>query len=240
MRRKDREITDGNEVVAIVMKNKTCHIAMVDDGMPYVVPMSYGCGFENGRLTLYFHSAKEGRKIDILHKNPTVCFDICVEKEITIDSENSCHSGRFYESVIGFGHVEFIEDVQEKCNALSRLMHTQSNGGHFTFDEKAASSVCVFKIVVEELTGKRKSPKPPEKSPQEISTDSDNGENGLPPKPVYPAFTNFHKDILIIDDDDLKKWTKTEHFSKFEPQFKLKRDTLWENHSIRRFLKATR
>ncbi|MBQ7079083.1 MAG: pyridoxamine 5'-phosphate oxidase family protein [Fibrobacter sp.] len=159
MRRKDREITDRNEVIAIVQRNKTCHIAMVDNGMPYVVPMSYGSEFENGSLTLYFHSAKEGRKIEVLRKNPNVCFDISVEKEITIDSEKPCHSGRFYESVIGFGHVEFIEDIQEKCEALSRLMHTQSNGGHFTFDEKAANAVCVFKIVVDEFTGKRKVPK---------------------------------------------------------------------------------
>ncbi len=136
---------------------------MVDDGTPYVVPMSYGFSYENDKLTLYFHSAKEGRKIDILKKNPKVSFDICVEKEIVIDDGNACRSGRFYESVIGFGHVEFIEDIPAKCKALTYLMQRQSNGRHFEFNEKAANSVCVFKILVDEFTGKRKAPQSPQK-----------------------------------------------------------------------------
>ena len=161
MRRKDREITDIQDILGIVKRNTTCNIAMVDNGMPYVVPMSYGFSYENDKLTLYFHSAKDGRKIDVLRRNPNVSFSICVEKNIVIDDEQPCRSGRFYESVIGFGHVEFIEDIPEKCKALTHLMQRQSNGKHFEFNEQAANSVCVFKILVDEFTGKRKAPQPP-------------------------------------------------------------------------------
>ena len=219
MRRKDREITDVQDILGIVKKCTTCHIAMVDNSMPYVVPMSYGFSYENDKLTLYFHSAKEGRKIDILRKNPNVSFSICVEKQIVIDDKQPCRSGRFYESVIGFGHVEFIEDIAGKCEALTYLMQRQTNGKHFEFNEHAANSVCVFKILVDEFTGKRKAPQPPQiksQIPEFMEKCGAKFEDGFyiteenssygynyvsPKKPKYPAYTDFHKDILIIDDD---------------------------------------
>jgi nitroimidazol reductase NimA-like FMN-containing flavoprotein (pyridoxamine 5'-phosphate oxidase superfamily) len=42
MIRKDREVTDINSIEEILKQCKTCHVAMVDDGLPYVVPLSYG------------------------------------------------------------------------------------------------------------------------------------------------------------------------------------------------------
>jgi len=40
MRRKDREVTDINEIEEILNQCKTCHVAMVDSGAPCVVPLS--------------------------------------------------------------------------------------------------------------------------------------------------------------------------------------------------------
>ena len=74
MRRKDREVTDQAAIQAILDKAQVLHLAMIDGDRPYVVPMHYGYTLENGRLTLYLHSAKEGRKLDILSKNSAVAF----------------------------------------------------------------------------------------------------------------------------------------------------------------------
>ena len=82
MRRKDREVTDICGIEEILRQCKTCHVAMVDDGAPYVVPLSYGYQMlDDGRLALYFHSAKEGRKLDILRRNSRLCFEIANEGE---------------------------------------------------------------------------------------------------------------------------------------------------------------
>lgn len=154
MRRKDREITDINEIRDIVEKCKVCHLAMIDDGKPYAVPLNFGYTIDGNTLTLYFHSAKEGRKIDILKKNSTVCFDMLCEGKLgkIIDP---CNSGYYFECVMGFGSAEFVDNVEEKCRALSLLVKHQSNQD-FEFNEKQAEAVCVFKVSTNDFTGKRK------------------------------------------------------------------------------------
>ena len=58
MRRKDREITDFDEMMKIIAKCDTCRLALFDDEFPYIVPLNFGTDVEEGQLYLYFHSAK--------------------------------------------------------------------------------------------------------------------------------------------------------------------------------------
>ena len=154
MRRKDREVTDLNKIAKILDTCKTASIAMVDEGSPYVVPLSYGYEFMDNQLILYFHSAKEGRKLDILKKNPQVCFSVFSEGE-ALHAEIPCNSGYFYSSVIGNGEVVFLENSEEKTYALGK-MFTHQTGRAVIFTEEQAGTVCVFKVVSTEYTGKRK------------------------------------------------------------------------------------
>lgn len=154
MRRKDRAVTELVEIKKILDDCKTCHVAMVEDGRPYVVPLSYGYEIKEDSLILYLHSAKEGRKIDILQKNNAVCFAISSEGEPT-KAENPCNSGYYFSSIIGNGEVSFIEDVAKKCEALSYMFEHQA-GRKVNFTEVQADSVTVFKIVSKDFTGKRK------------------------------------------------------------------------------------
>jgi len=128
---------------------------MADGGSPYVVPLSFGYRFPaDDTLELYFHSAYEGRKIDILRKNSRVCFEISDEGE-PIHSENPCYSGYSYSSVIGFGEVLFITDTAEKCEGLS-VMFRRQTGRDVDFNESQAETVCVYKIVSKDFSGKKK------------------------------------------------------------------------------------
>lgn len=154
MRRKDREVTNINEVEEIIKQCKTCHIAMVDNGVPYVVPLNFGYVLNENTLTLYFHSAHEGKKIDILHINNKVCFEMSYEGQ-PVHAATPCNSGYYFSSIIGYGNVEFVEEVNEKCNALSLLMKHQADRS-VEFNEAQANSVCVFKIKSTDFTGKRK------------------------------------------------------------------------------------
>ena len=100
MRRNDRAVTDIRGVEEILRECKTCHVAMVDNGMPYVLPLSYGYKILDGNvLELYFHSALEGRKLDILRRNNKVCFELSIEGEL-VHSETPCNSGYYFSSVI--------------------------------------------------------------------------------------------------------------------------------------------
>jgi len=155
MRRKDREVTDIGEIEEILQKCMTCHMAMVDDNTPYVVPLSYGYSILDGNvLELYFHSALEGKKLEVLKRDSNVCFAISHEGE-PIYSDNPCNSGYYFSSVIGFGNAVFVNDPVEQCDALS-ILHKHQTGKDVQFKPEQAKNVCVFKIVSSDFTGKKK------------------------------------------------------------------------------------
>ena len=158
MRRKDKAVTDINGIEEILLQCKTCHVAMVDGDSPYVVPLSYGYKILDGNvLELYFHSAREGRKLDILRRNGKVCFEMAYEGE-AVHSETPCNSGYYFASVIGFGDAVFIDDTDEKREALS-VMFKHQTGREIVFTAEQAETVCVFKIVSTDFSGKKK-PRP--------------------------------------------------------------------------------
>lgn len=154
MRRKDREVKDINELLQIIDKCKVCRIGMQDKNGLYIVPMNFEYKYEHNQLVLYFHSAKEGRKIDALKENSNVCFEMDCDHRL-ITGDEACQYTYSYKSIIGSGKVVFIDDYDEKKLALSVLMRHQT-GHEFEFDNKMADRVCVFKIVAQEFTGKHR------------------------------------------------------------------------------------
>ena len=155
MRRKEREVTDRNEIEEILRQCKTCHVAMIDGEQPYVIPLSYGYRFlEDNTLELYFHAAREGRKMDVWAKNNLVCFVVSLEGE-PIHAETPCNSGYYFSSVMGYGEVIILQDTGEKCNALAVMFKHQSSID-VVFNESHLEKVCVFKIRSTDYTGKKK------------------------------------------------------------------------------------
>jgi len=152
MRRKDREVTGIQELIGIIDQCKICRIAMVDGAGLYIVPMNFGYAYDGNQLVLYFHCAKEGRKIDAMKQNPMVCFEMDCEHRL-IEGDNACSFAYSFKSVIGSGRAELVDDSEEKKTALSLLMKHQT-GREFSFDDKMAASVTVFKIIAQEFAGK--------------------------------------------------------------------------------------
>ena len=152
MRRKDREITDREEIRAILARARVMHLGLYDGEYPYVVPMHYGFTFEDGELTLYAHCAKEGRKLDLLLRDGRVFVEIDTD-EALVAAEKPCAWGALYASVMGRGRAALVADAEEKCRALSLLMKTQS-GQEFSFTPAMAEAVAVLRIDVEEYTAK--------------------------------------------------------------------------------------
>ncbi|MDR2803706.1 MAG: pyridoxamine 5'-phosphate oxidase family protein [Treponema sp.] len=161
MRRKDREIIDINEKIKIIDKNKVCRLALSENNQPYIVPLNYGYSFENNILTLFFHSAIEGKKLQIIKKNNSACFEIDCDSGL-IEGDEACKYSYAFKSVIGAGKIAVLETKDEKINGLNELMkHQTGRNETFKFDEKAVEHVTVYKLIVDEFTGKEK--KYPEK-----------------------------------------------------------------------------
>ena len=153
MRRTDREVTDNRQIQSIIEQAKVVHIGMIDNDRPYVVPMQYGFVFADGQLTLYVHCAKEGRKLDIIKKNPRVFIELETEAAIISGGDIPCKYGSEYASVMGDGTVVVVEDVAEKIFGLQLLMKTQT-GRDFEITAQMATSVTVLRIDVPHVTAK--------------------------------------------------------------------------------------
>lgn len=152
MTRREREITDINQITAILDRAKVLHLGLVDGDEPYVVPMNYGYLMNDGKLTVYLHGARRGRKIDVIKANPKVFFEaVC---GITpFEGDIACRYGIAYESVMAKGKAVIVEDVEEKKKAMSVLMKTQT-GKDFEFEDKMVAFVSVIRIDVENFTAK--------------------------------------------------------------------------------------
>lgn len=154
MRRTDREITAPEELWSILNSCKVCRLAMCDGEEPYIVPLNFGALWRHELPTLYFHCAGEGRKLQVLRKNPRVCFEMDCDHRL-VESEVPCGYGYGFRSLIGTGMTQTVTDTEEKKIALACLMRWQT-GRDFEITSAMADAVTVLRLDVEAMTGKRR------------------------------------------------------------------------------------
>lgn len=154
MRRADREVKDVNEMIEIMKRCDVCRLALNDDeGCPYILPLNFGLKVQEGKVTLYFHGAEKGKKYELIAKDNRAAFEMDCSHRL-VSSEETGHCTMEYESVIGKGKVEIVSD-EEKMEALT-IMTDFYHKEHFEFDIKAVPRTTAMKLVVEEMTGKRR------------------------------------------------------------------------------------
>lgn len=150
MRKTNQEITDEAIIEDILKGSAICRIAMIDDNIPYILPFNYGYS-DN---CIYIHSAPAGKKINLLKQNNKVCFEIEQQADI-VKNDVACKWDTTYRSVIGYGHVEIIEDFTEKKAGLEIIMKHNGFTGKIEFDEKEVKSLIILKLVILDITGKQ-------------------------------------------------------------------------------------
>ena len=148
MRREDKEIKDKNIIESIIKRAIVCRIALSENNIPYIVPVIFG--YKDN--CLYFHSATEGRKIDIIKQNNNVCFEFDIDQEL-VKSKNSCSCSMKYYSVIGFGKAFFIDDIEEKRMALNIIMKHYSINT-FEYSKNVIDNTAIIKVEIDSMTGK--------------------------------------------------------------------------------------
>lgn len=156
MRRSDREVKEFHEIVAIMEKCDVCRIALNDNGYPYILPLNFGMRVQEDQIELYFHSAMEGTKFELIQQDNRASFEMdCGHRLVTEMDRGNCTME--YESVIGQGHIEILSP-EETYNALCILMkhyHQET----FPFNQAIMPQTKVFKLVVEKITGKARKKK---------------------------------------------------------------------------------
>jgi nitroimidazol reductase NimA-like FMN-containing flavoprotein (pyridoxamine 5'-phosphate oxidase superfamily) len=149
MRRQEKAVLERSEIDAILRRATVVFISMCDHDRPYVVPMDFGYD----GVCLYLHSAREGRKVEILRKNPRVCFAAAPDHEI-VPGKTACAWTARYRSVVGEGVARFCESAEEKRRGLDALMSRYAKGP-FDYPDAALARTAVIKVEIMELSGKQ-------------------------------------------------------------------------------------
>lgn len=155
MRRKEREVKDFSRIQEFVGKTDVVRIAFFDEKFPYIVPVNFAPIWQGETLVLYIHGAKEGKKVELLGKNPNVAIEMDGGHELIEGKRNAAAYSYTYQSLIGFGEAEVIETLTEKKRALEKLMaHTAPHAEFDEIPEKMLALTGIIKITVPQYTMK--------------------------------------------------------------------------------------
>jgi nitroimidazol reductase NimA-like FMN-containing flavoprotein (pyridoxamine 5'-phosphate oxidase superfamily) len=152
IRRKEKEITDKNEMLAILEEAKYVVIAMCKDNEPYLATVSHG--LDRKQDCIYFHCAKEGKKIDILSKHNKVWGQALLDKGYI---QGSCD--QLYATTQFMGRVTFIDDMKEKRHALEVMIMALENDPKKVMDnqvtDESVKRVQIGRIDLDYMSGKK-------------------------------------------------------------------------------------
>jgi Predicted flavin-nucleotide-binding protein len=153
MRRSDREIRDRNDMIEVMKRCDICRLAFHDEEYPYIIPLNFGMRVKEGQIVLYFHGALEGKKYELMAKDNRAGFEMdCSHELIMEEVEGNCTMN--YECVMGHGRVEMVPE-EEKYEAL-RILMEHYHQEDFPFNRAVMPQTAVFRLKVEEMTGKRR------------------------------------------------------------------------------------
>lgn len=153
MRRKDRQITDPGQLETILRHAQCLRLGLVDHGLAYIVPMSFGMAREGDALCFYFHSAPEGKKIGLIEAAGVASFEADMDIRL-IQAEQACEFSSAYQSVMGHGKIEVLRDADEKRHALQVLMEHYTGKKAWTIPDPSLTGVVAIRLTVETMTGK--------------------------------------------------------------------------------------
>ena len=152
MRRKEREISDTGTIDRIIKKSDVCRIAIANDNIPYIVTMNFG--YSAGQYPkLYFHCANEGKKLEMIKKNNLVCFEMDTDHEI-YDGEKGCDWGMKYSSIVGYGEIFIVTEIDAKKKGLDCIMKHYGGERKYMYDERIIRRTTILRLDIKEIKGK--------------------------------------------------------------------------------------
>jgi nitroimidazol reductase NimA-like FMN-containing flavoprotein (pyridoxamine 5'-phosphate oxidase superfamily) len=148
--REDEFIESREEMEEILREEAWGCLGLTADGQSYVVPLNYG--YVDGKIL--FHCGLEGRKLDLIRKNPGVCFTVARQSGDVQDHPGGkpCHVDN--DSVICYGTARIVEDLDEReqlLNAFNRVFRPNAPW----LDRKRIAHCLAVEITIREMTGRR-------------------------------------------------------------------------------------
>ena len=155
VRRKDRQITDKAMIEKFLTEQSIIRIGYYDKGNDevYIVPLNYGYIVENDQYIFYMHGGKKGRKFELTKDGPKVGFEIDGHYELMRDDVACKHTAK-YQSIIGNGKIELINNIEDKKKAISIIMEHATGKTGFEYNQKMLEALGIYKLTATKLTCK--------------------------------------------------------------------------------------
>ncbi len=153
MRKIEKEITNREKINDILKRGKYTILSLCLDNEPYIVTLSYG--FDDKKNSLYLHTGNQGLKIDFIKKNPNICGTVIEDHGYKM---NQCSHA--YYSIVFWGKISVIEDLEEKKHAFNVLLnHLEENPDEikkrFLKKDTVYYDTCLLRLDIIEITGKK-------------------------------------------------------------------------------------
>lgn len=152
MRRKDREVTDFNQVKQIISECDTIRLGFQDGEYPYIVPMSFGYEIHNEQISFYVHGALVGRKAELMKKNKVCSFEMDCAHKLELIYEAKDVTMR-YKCIMGKATVELLEGA-DKQRAIDVIMNRDEETKEFEYNHDVLKRTMLAKITVTEYSCK--------------------------------------------------------------------------------------
>jgi uncharacterized protein len=150
MRRKEKEITNRKDIDIILDEAEIIRVAMSVDNKPYIVCLNFGYDGKD----IYFHSANEGQKLDMIKQNSNVCFQTEIGAKV-VPSDTECDWTAKFKSVVGNGKAKIVEGLKDKQKGLDVIMDKYAPDKTFEYSDKVLKMVTLVKIEIDEIYGKK-------------------------------------------------------------------------------------
>lgn len=105
------------------------------------------------QLTLWVHSAQEGRKAAYFDGEPTVAIEMDLDDGL-ITGDFACAYSEAYRSIMGTGAIHPVHDAATKRKALALIMQHSAPGSPVEFSDASVERVGIYRIDVDRFTGK--------------------------------------------------------------------------------------
>lgn len=149
MRRKDRECDDPVFYEDVLSRASEIYLALLDHDFPWCFPVN----FAYMDRKIYFHSAHEGRKMELLERNRNLAFSAAVDIEVAREKSTT-----YYKSVCGVGTGQIVGSAEEKCMALEVIAKKYKAACPIPFPRSQCKRVAIVRIDIISLSGKRSMP----------------------------------------------------------------------------------
>jgi nitroimidazol reductase NimA-like FMN-containing flavoprotein (pyridoxamine 5'-phosphate oxidase superfamily) len=154
MRHPERELRDGETIVALLEKSLVGRIATVNKmGIPVIKPVNFL--YWNGKV--YIHSSLTGEKVEDIRRGSPICFEVDEPIAYVTAGESACSANTYFRSIIMKGEAGLVRQETKKLEILVRLMEKyQPERGYGNIPEKILKKTAIIEIVVEEMTAKER------------------------------------------------------------------------------------